>query len=598
MNKRMFWTKVVMTVIIVGAALFYLYPTYKLNRMAETEIEELKTKEPEKYNSLKDRVINLGLDLQGGLHLVLEVDDTNLSEDEKKDAPERAMEVIRNRVDQFGVAEPSITMGEDKRIIVQLPGVKNKDRAIRLLQGTAQLTFQLLMPPDKSETMVDFFNEVDKILAAEGYKSKDTESALSEKSEGQDVFDENKEELELDSTPAESDSASMENESLADSSQQSPEDTPDEIDEEKENEEGEKPLTSRLLAIGGGEIGGGEIGVLADDYDWAREVIDREEIKKFAPAGNSIYWGKEKSFDSGMYTGKSYRSLYFVQDKIELKGDGVTDALVQFNDSDPTTGGAPYVMLKLSRQAQNIFANVTGEHVGERLAIILDNIVQSAPNIQERINSSSARITGNFSLDEASDLVIVLRAGALPAPLEIMEERSVGPSLGHDSIQAGVMAMTLGGLLVIIFMMVWYRASGVVAVVALTLNIILLFAALAMMNATLTLPGIAGIILTIGMAVDANVLIFERIREEIRNRKTIRAAIDAGYARAFLTILDANVTTLITAVVLFQFGTGPVKGFAVTLMYGIIISMFTAIVISRLFFDFATMRWDIKKLSI
>lgn len=598
MNKnRMFWIKVAFTLIVILASLFYLYPTYKLNTMTQEQLDEMQVQNPGKLNEWKDRQINLGLDLQGGLHLVMEVDATNLTEDEKKDAPERAVEVIRNRVDQFGVTEPSITLGEDRRILVQLPGVKDKDRAISLLKGTAQLTFQLLTP---SEQIGDFFTEVDRILAEEGIEAPEDREGGVDQTGIEDLFEDqapdetvpdpestdedttalaDADTTETDTTQAEADNA------LAESVDDTADTAADELLEER-------PFTSRLITVGP------DVGVLQDDYDWVNMILQRDDVQDLVPPGNTLYWGKEEEIKSGAYTGRTYRPFYFVQDKIELTGEGVEDAMVQFNDMDPRNAGKPYVLMRFDRKAQNIFADVTGEHVNERLAIILDNIVQSAPNIQERINSASSRITGNFSLDEAKDLVIVLRAGALPAPLNIMEERSVGPSLGHDSITSGIEAILIGGLLVIIFMVVWYRGAGLIAIFALFLNIILLMAALAFLNATLTLPGIAGIILTIGMAVDANVLIFERIREEIRNRKTIRAAIDAGYSRAFLTILDANVTTLITAIVLFQFGTGPVKGFAVTLMYGIIISMFTAIVVSRLFFDFITSRWNVKQLSI
>jgi len=236
--------------------------------------------------------------------------------------------------------------------------------------------------------------------------------------------------------------------------------------------------------------------------------------------------------------------------------------------------------------------------VKKRLAIILDNKVYSAPVIQEKISGGAARITGNFTAETARDLAIVLRAGALPAPVNIIEERTVGPSLGTDSIRKGLMAMLIGGIIVVFFMAIYYKGAGLIADVALLLNIVLIAGGLAAFQATLTLPGIAGIILTIGMAVDANVLIFERIREELAIGKTARAAVEAGFNRAALTILDANITTLIAALVLFQFGTGPVKGFAVTLSLGVVSSVFTALVVSRLVFDYLLMNRKIKRLSI
>jgi preprotein translocase subunit SecD len=241
---------------------------------------------------------------------------------------------------------------------------------------------------------------------------------------------------------------------------------------------------------------------------------------------------------------------------------------------------------------------VTGDHVQERLAIVLDENVYSAPVIQERIAGGEAQISGSFSTEEASDLAIVLRAGSLPAPVKILQKWTVSPSLGADSIRKGLLSILFGFILVILFMVFYFRVSGLIANIALVMNLIIIMAALALFQATLTLPGIAGIVLTIGMAVDANVLIFERIREELRTGKTVRAAIDAGYGKALLTIVDANITTLIAAVVLFQFGTGQVKGFAVTLSIGVITSMFTAIIVTRTIFDAYMENRKVEELSI
>jgi len=254
--------------------------------------------------------------------------------------------------------------------------------------------------------------------------------------------------------------------------------------------------------------------------------------------------------------------------------------------------------MEFDKVGANIFGQVTGTNVGRRLAIILDNNIYSAPRINEKIPSGKAQITGRFSMEEARDLAIVLRAGALPAPVQIIANVTVGPSLGQDSIRKGLRATLMGALLVILFMIYYYRLSGVVADFALLLNMVMLIGALSWFRATLTLPGIAGIALTIGMAVDSNVLMFERIREELRLGKTARSAIDNGYAKAFLTILDSHVTTLITAVVLFQFGTGPIKGFAVSLSLGILINLFTALIGTKTIFDWMTTKWEIKTFSI
>ncbi|MBN2333473.1 MAG: protein translocase subunit SecD [Deltaproteobacteria bacterium] len=294
-------------------------------------------------------------------------------------------------------------------------------------------------------------------------------------------------------------------------------------------------------------------------------------------------------------TKKVVRQVPFVLEKESLMtGEYIADAKVRFNSQF----GEPYVAMDFNSQGAKLFDRITAENVKRRLAIILDNHVYSAPVIQERIAGGKAQISGRFSAKEARDLAIVLRAGALPAPIRILEKRAVGPSLGHDSIRKGLISMVVGGLLVVLFMFAFYRLSGLVANLALVLNMLFILSILALAKATLTLPGIAGIVLTIGMAVDANVLIFERIKEELRLGKTPRAALDSGYGKAFLTIMDANITTLIAAIVLYQYGTGPIKGFAVTLSVGIISSLFTAIFVTRLVYDFIQERKALKRLSI
>jgi preprotein translocase subunit SecD len=294
------------------------------------------------------------------------------------------------------------------------------------------------------------------------------------------------------------------------------------------------------------------------------------------------------------HSGQRMDLYYLLKDKTLLTGQNLEYAQVKIS----SRFGEPYVAIKFDSQGAKDFDRITSENVGKRLAIVLDGIVHSAPVIKERISGGDAQITGAFTPDEARDLAIVLRAGALPAPVKILEQRTVGPSLGQDSIDKGIMATIIGLMLVIVFMILYYKLSGLVANVAVLLNIILILGTMAAFQATLTLPGIAGIILVIGMAVDANVLIFERTREELRTGKTPRAAIEAGYGKAFLTILDSNVTTLLAAMFLFQFGTGPVKGFAVTLSVGIVASMFTAIFVTRIIFDYFAWNRKIKTISI
>ena len=290
---------------------------------------------------------------------------------------------------------------------------------------------------------------------------------------------------------------------------------------------------------------------------------------------------------------QEYLIPYLVKKRVMLAGDVLSDARVsigQFNE--------PYVSVTFDAKGAREFDRITGENVKKRMAIVLDNTIYSAPVIQERITGGRAQITGTFSMEEANNLAIVLRAGALPAPLKIIQDLTVGPSLGRDSIEKGIKATLVAGILVVVFMAVYYRLSGVIADFALMLNLVCLIGALAALNATLTLPGIAGIILTIGMGVDSNVLIFERIREELRQGKPVRLAIDAGYDKAFLTIVDSHVTTLITGFALFLFGTGPIKGFAVTLCLGIAINLFTALVGTKVIFDVINQRRKLEQLSI
>lgn len=384
----------------------------------------------------------------------------------RKSAVDQALETIRNRIDQFGVSEPDIRKQGQNRILIQLPGVKDTQRAKELIGKTALLEFK----------MVDHANKV--------------EAAL----------------------------------------------------------KGSVPIGSEVLY----------------------QVKEDPETRRVS------------------------KTPFLIKKRTVLTGEYLTEARVQFDSQYHE----PYVGIKFDKKGARIFEKITADNVDKRLAIILDGNVYTAPVIQEKISGGEARITGIGTAEEASDLAIVLRAGALPAPVNIIEERTVGPSLGTDSINQGLISMIVGGLLVIFFMVVYYRGSGLIADVALALNILLIASGLAAIQATLTLPGIAGIILTIGMAVDANVLIFERIREEMRMGKTPRASVEAGYQRATLTILDANVTTLIVAIVLIQFGTGPVRGFAVTLSLGIVSSLFTALIVSRLIFEYILMKKRVTQLSI
>ena len=399
----------------------------------------------------------------------------------KDSAINQALETIRNRIDQFGVAEPMVQRQGLKQIVVQLPGVKEPKRARDLIKETALLEFKML--------------------------DEDNQPKL---------------------------------------------DLPARIPKDKE-----------------------------------ADVLKQVEGK--LPEGDQILF--ERAFEKD--SGREYRIPYLVKKRVMLTGDVLSDARVsigQFND--------PYVSITFDAKGGREFERITGDNIKKRMAVVLDNTIYSAPVIQDRITGGRAQITGTFSMQEANDLAIVLRAGALPAPLKIIQDLTVGPSLGKDSIEKGVQATLFAGAMVVVFMIVYYRMSGVIADFALVLNLFCLIGALSALNATLTLPGIAGIVLTIGMGVDSNVLIFERIREELRLGKAVRLAVDGGYDKALLTIVDSHVTTLITGVALFLFGTGPIKGFAVTLCLGIGINLFTALIGTKVIFDLLNQRHKVEQLSI
>jgi len=515
-------------ILFIGAtillALFYLYPTYEFYYNPP---ENLDARE-----QLKQKAINLGLDLQGGIHLVLEVDDSELSDDEKFDVVPRALEVIRNRIDQYGVSEPIIHREGDKRIVVELPGIQDIERAKRLIGSQAVLEFKMLETPENRTSVVQ---RIDNVLAAQAAP---------------------------DSTKS---------------------------DDPLFSEKPETPSLSRYLLSFRGDLV-----VLEDNIFTVRELLSRANIQKLIPPASEFFWGAKVE---AMPDGQAYRSLYFVKSRVGMTGEILSNASVTQGQSFENAG-QPIVNFTTTSEGVRIFSRVTGAHVGERMAIILDNQVYSAPNIRSKISQGSGIIEGSGTTEEAKDLAIVLRAGALPAPLDIVEDRTVGPSLGRDSIEQGKNAALIGLAIVIVFMMIYYGFSGFVADIALVLNLVFVMAILAAFQGTLTLPGIAGIILTIGMAVDANVLILERIREELRSGKTARAAIENGYGRAMLTIVDANVTTIITAIVLYQYGTGPIKGFALTLMVGILSSMFTAIFVTRTVYNFITARQTTPSIGI
>ena len=444
MQKNLKW-KTILILVVIGLSIWSLWPPLSV-----------KDKEG---NIIREGRINLGLDLQGGMHLVLKVDTSKLTEEEAEDAPDRALEIIRNRVDQFGVKEVSIQRQGTDEMVIQLPGVTDRDRALELIGRTALLEFRLV--------------------------SSDPEKL------------------------------------------------------------------KKALA---GEIEGGY------------ELLEGENGEKI-----------------------------LLEKNVEITGADLTNAFVKF---DQSSFNQPTVSIAFNKEGAKKFARITGNNVGTRLAIVLDGNVKSAPVIKERIPSGEGVIQGRFSPEEANDLSIILRAGALPAPVVIEEERTVGPLLGLDSIRSGIKAIAIGAFFVCVFMAVYYLLAGIVSVFALVLNFLIILGVMGYFHFTLTLPGIAGLILTLGMAVDANVLIYERVKEELRTGKTIRSAISTGYSKALSAIIDSNLTTLIAAILLFQFGTGAIRGFAMTLTIGIFASLFTALVVTRTIFQLFALSPNFKTLKM
>lgn len=546
-------------VFLILASLWYLYPSVKLWTMSQSEKQAIRDTEPQDLIKLEGKALNLGLDLKGGMHVVLEVDQSKLKENERRDAVDRALEIIRNRIDQFGVTEPLILKQGGDRIIVELPGLEAVDRAQALIGQTAQLEFKLLEPGENTTTIL---KKIDEVLAAkqeipfEEQEKPESPGETEEKNKTQ----EKKKIVEDLFAPEEPESVS---------------DTTDTSSflETEEEEYTERPFTSLLE-----HMGGYYLGVPIENKPKVELLLKDPDVQAVIPEEDEFAWATRTENIQGM----EYQKLYLLKKRVEFSGKYLVDARPMARDQY----GKPYVNFKLTKEGGRKFARLTGANIKKPLAIILDGRVESAPEIQNKIRDEG-RITmgGVATFNDAADLSIVLRAGALPAPVKIIENRIIGPSLGQDSIRKGTTSAIIGFLAVLLFMAIYYKLSGVIADFALLLNLVFLMAVMSALDATLTLPGIAGIILTVGMSVDANVLIFERIREELRTGKTIRAAIDAGYKRALTAIIDANITTLITAAVLFQFGTGPIKGFAVALSLGVAISLFTAIVITRVIFE-------------
>lgn len=610
-------TRIIITVCFVVLAVYFLWPTIqdynyrkKLSQLTGQDSITYAEQNHDAMLQAKMKRMKLGLDLQGGMRVVLEVDviqllddlaknkdekfnsiikqvrnetatneisivpiftkkfidDTirlcryygsrqdddakveKMLEDECGKAVDRAIEIVRNRVDQYGVSEPGIQKQGGRRIIVELPGVKDEKEVRSLLQGTALLEFRLLKDPQISYKVME---SIDKFLTGK---------------------------LETDSTTLEKKPETQkQKDALSELTGNAPVASASDTSKEAQFAR-EHPF---FLYVKPDQRGSGEGYVEERDKDRVVRLLDRPEVKNLIPEDMEFLWSaKAQTFS----TGEKFYSLYPVKKKAELTGGVITNAQQSVDPED----NRPVVNMEMSSDGSKEWARITGANIGKRVAIVMDRGVFSAPVVQNKISGGRSRITGMDSPNEARLLEIVLRAGALPAPVTTIEQRSVGPSLGEDSIRAGMNSTIIAIIFTVLFMVIYYHTAGAVADFALIFNIVFILGVMAGFQATLTLPGIAGVVLTIGMAVDANVLINERIREELAGGKTLRAAIDAGYSKAFTAIFDSNITTFLTGVVLYQFGTGPVQGFALTLMIGLAASMFSAIVITHVIFNIMT----------
>jgi preprotein translocase subunit SecD len=615
-------------------AMWAIWPTFQYQRLSDAEKETLR--EEGKLEKIESRTIKQGLDLKGGMYIVLEVDLPTLMEtlaenkdgkfnrsiasvrnqlkripeanfftlftttsgennlklsryyydygsnnsdiivalqDEAEDAINRVLEILVNRVDQFGVAEPTIQKQGNQRIIVELAGVQDSERARTLLESTALLEFFIVKDINTTNQLMVRIDQVlkgDESIAAVTKTTIDKKSNEFQKSDDQTV---SVSELfgETEDSEASSDSAVVD-----------------------ENIFAERPFSAMLRNLGQ------TIGVPEKNVYAVKKILERPEVQEKLAAVGGMFLFSNKAEEYPLVDGtlEMMYSLFLVEDAAELTGGVVEEAKANLGSQGSTSAGQPIVNLTMNSDGARKWSIVTGSNVGRQVALVLDKKVHMAPNIREKISGGSTLIEGFADINEAKDIAIVLRAGALPAPVDIIEERVIGPSLGADSVRSGTLSIIIGLGLVLVFMLIYYRFSGLIADFALIWNIVLVLAVLASLQATLTLPGIAGLILTVGMSIDANVIIFERIREELRKGKTPKAAVKSGYDRALTTIIDANMTTVIAALVLWQFGTGPIKGFATVLFWGILISMFTAIFVTRTIFNSLTSRKGFTKLSI
>ena len=603
MNSKL-RTRLLLILFIFGLGIYSLWPTIKYQLLSDTEKNNLSKNEVE---YLEKNTIKQGLDLKGGIYIVLEVDlpqlvnnlannkdkkfdifindlkdgytnnsvdffelfDSKATDQDLKlpryfitygktknqiieqlkfqadDSINRIIEIIQNRVDQFGVSEPTIQKQGNDRVIIELAGIQDSERARGLLQSTALLELMIVKDVESTNTIIRQIDNLSYSNNQIGIRSQNEDAT-----NAGDLFS-------------------------------------------SDNEVSDLQFSSLLIGIGS------DLAIDKENLEQFNNILSQENIKQLleATGSNFLFSNSSRTFLNDFGEEEEVYIVYHLVNNAELTGGVIENAQVRLSQSG-VTAGQPLVQMEMNSAGSREWARITGANIKKRIAIVLDKKVHMAPVINSQIFGGSTVIEGLDSVEEAEDVAIVLRAGALPVPVTIIDQKIVGPSLGADSVQQGTSSILIGLVLVVLFIIFYYRMSGFIASFSLIWTLILLLGILALLQATLTLPGIAGLILTVGMSIDANVIIFERIREELRKGKTVRSAIDSGYQRAITTIVDANLTTGIAAGVLYQYGTGPIKGFATVLFWGIVVSMFTAIIVTRFLFDFTTSRRNVEKLSI
>ena len=628
--------RLIITILLASSAIYFLWPTYKQYLSNNDTLSEIEKQE------LKSNAIKLGLDLQGGMYVLLELDvptlvektasnpsdelkqiiksskdesissngdffnifinkinksdirlpkyysglrksnnsdeynnDTviNLLKSNRDNALKSAIQILRNRVDEFGVSEPTIIKLGTNRIVVELAGIEDADRARKLIQRTASLELALVL----DDRTLNIFQSVDNYFIANNPKEINDNEIKS--AENNNLNSENPEDILHKSNSQDQGELSELTLNFDDIPK------PENIEE--------NPFSAYIVDF----VSEG-YGVLLPFISEVEELLILIESSKDVLRGGRFVWGnalRELNIGDGQFI--KYKPLYYITNNPAIKGGMIRNPIARIAPPGSQNAGQWVISLDMNPQGARSWSRFTGSNIGKRVAIVLDDKVYMAPFINDKIPTGQTLISGLDDANEAQDIANVLRAGELPAPINIIEERTVGPSLGDDSIKSGRNALMIAFLSVLIFILLYYKISGVIANIALLLNVIFVLSLLALLGATLTLPGIAGLILTIGISIDANVIIFERIKEEMALGKNVNSAVRSGYNRAFITILDANVTTLIAAFVLANIGSGPIKGFAITLSIGIVCSMFTAIFITRTLY-MIILKNGAKKLSI